>query len=103
MPCVVQLLEQRHHFDGHAAVEISRRLVGEEQRRLRDQRSRDRHALLLTARQLARLVIESFAESDAAERFGRELLRVGFRPLRSYSSGSSTFSSAVVRASRLKP
>jgi hypothetical protein len=33
------------------------------------QRARDRHALLLSAAQLARLVVQPFAESDARQRF----------------------------------
>ena len=69
----VQLLKERHDLDRHVAVEISRRLVGEQQRRLGDERSRDRHALLLPARQLARLVIQTIAESHASQRFRGEL------------------------------
>ena len=75
-PLLVQLLEERHHLDRRAAVEIARRLVGEQQRRLRDERARDRHALLLAARQLARLVIQPLAEPHALERLRGELPRV---------------------------
>ena len=73
---IVQLLEERHDLDRHVAVEVSRRLVGEQQRRARHERARDRDALLLTARQLARMVIEPIAEPDAPQRVGGQRLRV---------------------------
>src|SRR5205823_6150281 len=75
----VQFLKERHHFHGRSAVEIARRLVGEEQPRLGDERSRDRNSLLLPAGQLARLVVEPVAETDTFERARRELFRVFLR------------------------
>src|SRR6185503_2899766 len=54
---VVQPLEQPEDLLGGRAVEIAGGLVGDDQRRVRDQRTRDRDALLLPARKLVRLVV----------------------------------------------
>ena len=67
---LIQFLEQRHHFDRHAAVEVSRGLVREEELGRRHQRTRNGHTLLLAARQLTGLVIQPIAESHATERVG---------------------------------
>ena len=45
----IQPLEQSHHLDAGPRVEVAGRLVGEQDRRVVDQRARDRHALLLAA------------------------------------------------------
>src|SRR5262249_53340933 len=45
----VQAIEQAENFDGGDAVEIAGRLVGDDQRRVGDQRPRNRDALLLSA------------------------------------------------------
>src|SRR5438874_13312751 len=50
----VQFLEQIHYRFTVAGVEISGRLVREQNRRLARKRARDRHALLLTPRERAR-------------------------------------------------
>ena len=50
------------------AVEVAGRLVGEDERRLGDERAGDRDALLLAARQLGRLVVEPVAEAEPLER-----------------------------------
>ena len=54
---LVELLHQREHVIGALAIEIARRLVGDDDLRVVDDRARDRDALLLTARELARIVI----------------------------------------------
>ena len=64
----VQPLEDAHDLDAGARVEVAGRLVGEEQRRLVDERARDGDALLLSARELVRVVVEPLAEADALER-----------------------------------
>ena len=61
----VQLLEQRHDLEAGARVERAGRLVGEDQQRLGDQRARDRHALLLAARELRRVVVRAVGQPDA--------------------------------------
>ena len=70
---VVQPLEDPHHLDARARVEVAGRLVGEQQRRVVDQRAGDGDALLLAARQLVRMVIEPLAEADRLERRGGAL------------------------------
>ena len=53
----MQCHEHLEHLGVVAAVEAARRLVGEDQRRVVDERPRDRDALLLTARELVREVL----------------------------------------------
>ena len=50
-----------------AGVEVSGRLVGEQDQRAVDERARDRHALLLTAGQLGREVLGLLGEADEVE------------------------------------
>ena len=70
---------------------------------LRDQRARDRHALLLAAGQLGRRVAlpPGQARPRPAPRAPPRAAPRRVSPR--YSSGSSTFSCALVRGSRLKP
>ena len=60
----VEPLEDAHHLDAGPRVEVAGRLVGEENRRVRDQRARDGDALLLAAGELIRMVIGAIAETD---------------------------------------
>ena len=53
----VEALEDAHHLDAGPRVEVAGRLVGQDDRGLVDQRARDRHALLLAARQLVGIVM----------------------------------------------
>ena len=55
----VQPLEDVHHLDARARVEVARRLVGQQDRRAVDERTRDGDALLLSARELIRMVIRA--------------------------------------------
>src|ERR1051325_2444369 len=48
---LVQTLEERHDLVAGLGVERARRLVGEKNRRVVDERARDRHALALAARE----------------------------------------------------
>ena len=64
---LVQLLEQLDDLLGGAAVERAGRLVGEDDMRVVDQRAGDRHALLLPARKLRRLVVLAMGEPDLGE------------------------------------
>ena len=61
-------LEDAHDLDAGAGVEVARRLVGQHDGRLVDERARDRHALLLPAGQLVGIVVIPLAETDAVER-----------------------------------
>ncbi len=96
-------LEQEiHHLLAGGAVEIAGRLVGQHQLRLADEGAGHRHALLLAARELCGIVADAMAE--ARRRFER-----GFPPARTHrerpanSSGSATFSCAVMVGMRWKP
>jgi hypothetical protein len=60
----VDPVDQLHDPDGGLGVEVAGRLVGEQQGRMVDERPRDRDALLLTARQLVREVVELGREAD---------------------------------------
>ena len=64
----VQVVEQVQHARGAGAVERAGGLVGQQQHRVRDDRARDRHALLLAARQLRRVVARPGAEPDQLQR-----------------------------------
>ena len=54
-------------------VEVAGRLVGEDDRRLRDERARDRDALLLAAGELGRPVLAPVGEADALQQVLEEL------------------------------
>src|SRR5690606_22265636 len=63
----VQLLEQLDDRFAGRRVEVARRLVGEQDSRLVDERAGERDALLLAARKLRRIVVEPVGEPDAGE------------------------------------
>ncbi len=77
----VDLLEQLHHRARHLRVEIAGRLVGEQQLRAAGQRAGDRHALLLAARQLGRIVAHARRKADALQRLADALPALGGRHL----------------------
>src|SRR5215471_13471315 len=62
-----QVFEQRQHLGAALAVERARRLVREHDLAAVHERARDRHALLLAARELVRLVAEPFRQPQHAE------------------------------------
>jgi len=57
----VQALKNAHHFDARPRVEVSGRLVGEQDRRSGNQRPRNRDALLLAAGQLIGVMVGALA------------------------------------------
>ena len=65
---LVQLGEQPHDFDAGLRVEVAGRLVGEQDRRVVDERARDGDALALAARELVRPVVIAVAQLDLVER-----------------------------------
>ena len=79
---VVELLEQAEHVGGRRRVEVAGRLVGEDHRRLGDERPGDGDALLLAAGQLAGLVVGPVGEADRVERGQRALAPLGRRARR---------------------
>ena len=56
---LVQVLENSHDFDAGLAVEISGRFVREQNLWVIDQRTCNRHALLLATRKLTRMMVFS--------------------------------------------
>src|SRR5882724_5649079 len=62
-----QVAQHAHHSLPGAVVEIGGRLVGEDQRRIADQRPRDRGALLFAARHLRWLMMHAMAKADQLE------------------------------------
>ena len=64
----VQLVEQRQGVLGGDRIEVAGRLVGQDQRRVGDQRPGDRDPLLLTAGQLTRPVTDPIGQPDPVER-----------------------------------
>jgi len=99
---LVQLLEDRHHLDAGARVEVAGGLVRQEQGGAVHQRPRDGDPLLLATGELRRGVVEPVRETDALQRFRRASVPLA-RGDALVEQGSSTFSSALVRGSRLKP
>src|SRR5439155_23604764 len=67
---LVQPPQQREDFLRRLRVEVSRRLVRQNQIRIGDDGAGDRHALLLAARQLARQVPEAVSETHQLQRRG---------------------------------
>ena len=64
---VVKIPEEVHDRLAGVRVEIARRLVGEDDRWAVDERPRDGHPLLLSARQFRRPVLEAVPKPDAFE------------------------------------
>ncbi len=79
---LVQLLEQRDDLIGGAAVERAGRLVGKENVRIVGERAGDRHALLLAAGELGRLMPRALAEPDLDQARMRLVARVALVPMR---------------------
>ena len=75
----VEVVEQRQHVGGAAAVERARRLIGQQQHRVGDDRPCDRHPLLLSARQLRGQVSPAVGEPDPSERGQRPPAPLGGR------------------------
>ena len=68
MPALVDLLEEAEDVDRELRIEVAGGLVGEDERRLADDRARDGHALLLAAGEHARGIAAAPGEADALER-----------------------------------
>src|SRR6185312_17071421 len=65
---VIDLLEQVHYLTRHEGVEVSGRLIREQEGGIPGDRPRDRNALLLAARQLRGHVLHARGEPDELER-----------------------------------
>ena len=94
--------QQVHDLVAGLLVEVAGRLVGEQHVGLLHERPRDRDALLLAARELARHVTGAIAEADGRERVERpppSLVRAGTP---SGASAVSTFSCARERRDQVE-
>ena len=68
-PALVELLKNPHDFDARAAVEIAGRLVSQDDLRIVDQSAGDGDALLLSAGELAGMMIFAAGKADGGEHF----------------------------------
>ena len=75
----VERLQQVEDLVAGLAIEIAGRLVAEQQRRVGDDRARDADALLLAARELARVVLGAIGEADDLQRDRHALAALGLR------------------------
>ena len=75
----VDPVEQLHDPDRRLGVEVAGRLVGQQQRRVVDERARDRDALLLAARQLVGVVVQLRREAGQAQDVGHLLAHLAAR------------------------
>src|SRR5436190_16497298 len=71
---LVQFLEQRHDRFAVPRIEVARRFVGEQDRRLTRESARHRDTLLLTTGKLTRKMLRTMAHADALQRFEDKLL-----------------------------
>ena len=67
----VEFQQQFEHLLAGLAIQIAGRLIGQQNRRLRDERAGQRHALLLAAGKLHRIVVQAVRQADAREQFPR--------------------------------
>src|SRR5579859_7730817 len=75
---IVEFLQDFHDFYGCAAVEVSRGLVCQEDRRLVYQRARNGDSLLLTSGHLRRKVVRAVCQTDHRQRVGSALFALLF-------------------------
>ena len=72
-----QAPEDLHHFVAGRRVEVAGGLVGEQERRLRDQRAGNGHALLLAAGELVGMMVRAVGEPHRVERRHRAFAPLG--------------------------
>ena len=76
----VDPVEQLHDPDRRLGIEVAGRLVGQQQRRVVDERARDRDALLLAAGELVGIVVQLGREAGEAQDVGHLLAHLAARP-----------------------
>ena len=76
-------------------IEIAGGLVGEHDRRTMHERARDRHALQLAARELARHAVAAVGEPDRSQHLRRRVRRSCACACPRSASGSATFCATV--------
>src|SRR5207249_11952998 len=67
----VELLQEHENLDACPRVEVPRRLVGEQHGGVVDKRAGDGDTLLLSSRELARMVVSPIGEPDGAQALAR--------------------------------
>ncbi len=72
----VELLEHPQDFHAGVRIEITCRLVRQQQRRLIDKRTSNGHPLLLTTRHLRWFVVEPRRQAHAFQQFDSPLVRI---------------------------
>src|SRR3712207_4287010 len=75
----VEFFEEIHHRFAVAGIEVTGRLVGEEDGRMTSERTRHGDALLLTTGELAREMFRAMTHADALERFEHVLFALARR------------------------
>ena len=86
----VELAEEVDDLLAGLGVEVAGRLVAQQQRRRAEQRARDRDALLLPARQLARPTVREVCEADPPQRLARRARSTSFFELWANAAGIVT-------------
>ena len=97
-PSAIDAVEQLHDPDARRRVQVSGRLVGEQDHRSIHERASD-YALLLTTRQLVGHPVALAVETDQVEDLGTTL-PIAERGLPITSSAKATFSETVLLGSR---
>ena len=95
-----ELGQRGEHVVGGVRVEISGRLVGQQDARRIGDRARDRDPLLLAARELRRPVRQALLEPEIVEQLGGALASASWRDKPRIICGSITFSIAENSGSR---
>lgn len=75
----LSLLEQFHYLEARLGVEGTRRLIGEDNLGIGDERTGYGHALLLSARHLIRIVVSPRQQPEAVEIVHRHLVALAAR------------------------
>jgi hypothetical protein len=78
---LVEILDQTEDFLAGMSVEVAGRLIGEQDRWVNRQRSRDRHALAFTSRKFFRQMIETVSELYEFQQLARAFLDFFSRPV----------------------
>ena len=97
----VDLAEQVHDLERELGIEVAGRLVGQDDRRIVDERAGDGDALLLAARELHRVRVHPVLQADPLEHLERAALLLRAAMPRTRGT-NATFSSTVLLGSSLK-
>ena len=96
-----QLFEDGDDVGAGLLIEIAGRLVGEDQRRVVDQRAGDGDALALAAGELVRTMLRALVQADALERFEARARGARRVTRRRRAAAARRSSGSIARGSRL--